>query len=155
MRLQTKGTVYSRSKNGWYEIGGARYYFRSFWEVNYERHLEYLLRQGKIRQWEHEPETFWFDKIKCGVRSYLPDFRVTELSGNVAYHEVKGWMDPRSVTKIARMAKYYPDVRLIVIGKNEYKSVLMYERLYPEARLIPSDTRSTASRTKTTARLGR
>lgn len=80
---------------------------------------------------------------------------MTELSGNVAYHEVKGWMDPRSVTKIDRMAKYYPDVRLIVIGKNEYKSVLMYERLYPEARLIPSDTRSTASRTKTTARLGR
>jgi hypothetical protein len=135
-RLQTKGTVYSRANNGWYEIAGTRYFFRSSWEVVYARYLQFLLEKGKIQKWEHEPDTFWFEKIKRGVRSYLPDFKVTDARG-VAYHEVKGWMDPKSVTKIKRMALYYPEVKLIVIQKAEYKPIADFERLYPEATPIP------------------
>ncbi len=98
-------------------------WFRSRWEHNYGAYLEWLKVKGIIAEWEHEPETFWFLAIKRGVRSYLPDFRVTELNGSVSYHEVKGWMDPRSKTKIKRMAKYHKHIKLIVIPKATYKKI--------------------------------
>lgn len=106
-------------KSGWRTIGGQRIFARSRWEANYARYLEFLIHQGHVLKWEHEPETFWFEKIKRGVRSYLPDFRVTLSSGLTEFHEVKGWMDPRSKTKIKRMAKYHPSIKLRVIdGKS-------------------------------------
>lgn len=110
-------------KAGWREFGGVRKYYRSRWEANYARYLEWLKSKGEIIGWEHEPETFWFDGIKRGCMSYLPDFRVTEKSGAIVYHEVKGWMDARSKTTIRRMAKYHPEIRLIVIEAKAYKSI--------------------------------
>jgi len=110
-------------KAGWREIGGQRVYFRSRWEANYARYLEWLRLRGQIAKWEHEPETFWFLKILRGTRSYLPDFRVTENSGIQIYHEVKGWMDDRSRVKLQRMAKYHPHIRLTVIESKTYKSI--------------------------------
>lgn len=120
-------------KAGWREVGGQRCYFRSRWEANYGRYLEWLRVQGEIARWEHEPETFWFKGIKRGAVSYLPDFRVTEATGAIAYHEVKGWMDARSKTKIRRMAKYHPRVRLIVIDAKAFKRLSgQVARLVPE-----------------------
>lgn len=113
-------------KAGWRIVGGQRIYFRSRWEANYGRYLQSLLDDGKIKSWEHEPITFWFEEIKRGSRSYLPDFRVTALDGTITYHEVKGWMDDRSRTKIARMAKYYPEIPLIVIDKKAYEDMRKY-----------------------------
>jgi len=110
-------------KSGWREIGGKRKYFRSRWEANYARYLEWLKCGGHISEWEHEPETFWFEGIKRGCMSYLPDFRVIEANGLVVFHEVKGWMDDRSITKIKRMAKYHPNVKLIVIDSSSYKKL--------------------------------
>ena len=110
-------------KSGWREIGEKRKYYRSRWEANYARYLEWLKSIGEIYGWEHEPETFWFDGVRRGCVSYLPDFRIYEKSGAVVYHEVKGWMDPKSITKIKRMAKYHPSVKLIVIDQKAYKSL--------------------------------
>lgn len=109
-------------KQGWREVNGERIYFRSRWEYNYALYLEFLRLRGEIQKWEHEPETFWFEKIKRGCRTYLPDFRVTLPSGMVEYHEVKGWMDPRSITKIKRMAKYHPKIILRVIDGTWFKA---------------------------------
>ena len=119
------GTLYpSRTKCTWKQqwatVGGVRKYFRSQWELNYAHYLEWLKSKGQIKSWEHEPETFWFDGVKRGCVSYLPDFRVTENNGDVVYHEVKGWMDDRSKTKIKRMAKYHPNVKLVVIDSKSY-----------------------------------
>lgn len=110
-------------QSGWRYIGGIRKYYRSKWEANYARYLQFLLEIREIKDWKHEPDTFWFEKIRRGVRSYLPDFRVTENNDLVAYHEVKGHMDSRSKTKIKRMAKYHPDVKLIVIQAKQYKEI--------------------------------
>lgn len=110
-------------KQGWREIGGINKYYRSRWEANYARYLEWLKKNNQILSWEHEPQTFWFEGIKRGCMSYLPDFRVTELDGRIVFHEVKGWMDDRSKTKIKRMAIYHPDVKLIVIDGKGYKSI--------------------------------
>lgn len=110
-------------KAGWREIGGVNKYYRSRWEANYARYLEALKQAGEIQNWEHEPETFWFEAIKRGTRSYLPDFRVTHNDGSTDYHEVKGWMDDRSKTKIKRMAKYHPTVKLVIIDAKAYRAM--------------------------------
>lgn len=110
-------------KAGWRNIGGINKYYRSRWEANYARYLEWLKSLGEIKDWKHEPKTFWFEGVKRGAVSYLPDFWVQENSGSEAYHEVKGWMDDRSKTKIKRMAKYHPDVKLIVIDGKAYRSI--------------------------------
>lgn len=107
-------------KAGWREIGGYKKYYRSRWEANYARYLQWLKELGEIKDWLHEPDTFWFEGIMRGVRSYLPDFKITENGGGILYHEVKGWMDDKSKTKIKRMKKYHPRVRLIVIATKEY-----------------------------------
>lgn len=110
-------------KAGWREIGQHRKYFRSRWEANYARYLEWLRVRGHIADWKHEPETFWFEAIKRGVRSYLPDFRVWETDGSSKLHEVKGWMDDRSKTTLKRMAKYHPQEILVVVASKEYKEI--------------------------------
>jgi hypothetical protein len=107
-------------KAAWREIGGIRKYYRSKWEANYAYYLEWLKQQGQIASWTHESKTFWFEGVKRGCVSYLPDFHVVENNGSEAYHEVKGWMDARSATKIRRMAKYHPTVKLIVIDSSSY-----------------------------------
>jgi hypothetical protein len=110
-------------KAAWREIGGKRNFYRSRWEANYARYLEWLKANNYIKDWQHEPKTFWFEGVKRGCVSYLPDFCVTDLNGFESYHEVKGWMDSRSKTKIKRMAKYHPDVKLVVIEGKAYKEI--------------------------------
>lgn len=110
-------------KAAWRDIGGKNKFFRSRWEANYARYLEWLKGLGQITDWHHEPEVFWFDGVKRGCVSYLPDFRVINHGGEVEYHEVKGWMDDRSKTKIRRMAKYHPKVKLVVVAAKQYKEI--------------------------------
>lgn len=110
-------------KAGWREIGGIKKYYRSRWEANYARYLEMLKASGQIKSWLHEPTTFWFEKIMRGTRSYLPDFLVTGLDDSEEYHEVKGWMDDKSITKLKRMRIYHPDVRIKLVEKKEYMEI--------------------------------
>lgn len=131
------GTQHTRPhatwKAAWREIGGKKKYYRSRWEANYARILEWRLLQGDIAKWEHEPLTFWFEGVKRGCVSYLPDFRVTYADGKIEYHEVKGWMDAKSKIKIKRMAKYHPEVTLIVINGKQYKKLAsILSRVVPE-----------------------
>jgi hypothetical protein len=113
----------SRGRMGHYDINGKDIYFRSLWEANYALYLDFLIKNGEIKKWEFEPDTFWFEKIKRGVRSYLPDFKVYRNDDSFEYHEVKGWMDKKSITKIKRMAKYYPKIKLIVVDQHSYNDI--------------------------------
>ena len=117
------GHATGKWKAGWREFGGVRKFYRSRWESNYARYLEFQKSQKLIKSWEHECETFWFEGIRRGCVSYLPDFKVTKNDGTVEYHEVKGWMDDRSKVKIKRMAQYHPDVVLIIINEKSYKAI--------------------------------
>jgi hypothetical protein len=126
---------------GWREIGGKRNYYRSRWEANYGRYLQWLKELGQIADWQHEPETFWFEQIKRGTRSYLPDFRVWENDGSTALHEVKGWMDQRSRTTLSRMKKYHPQEEIVLIDGNQYRAIrLKVLRLVPGWEDSPRDT---------------
>jgi hypothetical protein len=80
-----------------------------------------MKKHGHIIEWQHEPKTFWFEAIKRGTNNYKPDFMVIFPSGSEEWIEIKGYMDAKSATKIKRMAKYHPDVKLRVIGKEWFK----------------------------------
>lgn len=98
-------------------------YFRSAWEANWARYLNWLAALGEVKEWAYEPTTFEFVGIRRGSRFYTPDFRITNRDGSIEYHEIKGWMDPRSATKLKRMAKYHPKVNVIVIERKAYGAV--------------------------------
>ncbi len=108
-------------KSGWREIGDAKKFYRSSWEANYARYLQWQKESGLIKEWKHELKTFWFEKIKRGSITYLPDFYVECLDGSHFWVEVKGWMDARSKTKIKRFKKYYPEENLILIDAKWFK----------------------------------
>jgi hypothetical protein len=122
--------AYSRCKRGRREDLGIPF-FRSMWEANYARYLNLLVQKGKVIRWEYEPQTFVFHGVTRGAVSYLPDFKVWNADGTVAFHEVKGWMDGKSKTKLRRMKQFYPEVKLIVIGEKEYKAISEWAVLIP------------------------
>lgn len=112
---------YQNIQRGEYDINGTTIYFRSKWEANYALFLDFLIDHKEIVKWEFEPDTFIFEKIKFGTRSYTPDFKIFNNNGTIEYHEVKGYMDSRSKTKLKRMAKYYPKIIIKLIDQSEYK----------------------------------
>ena len=97
---------------------------RSCWEANWARYLNWLIQLGEIKGWKYEPDTFEFP-VKRGSKFYTPDFKVTNNDGSIEYHEVKGWMDSISATKLKRMAKYYPQEKLVLVDKETYRDVAL------------------------------
>lgn len=108
---------------GYFSIGGKKIFFRSKWEANYALYLNLLKKNGDIKKWEYEADVFIFHEIKFGTRSYKPDFKITKRDGSIYYDEVKGWMTQKSKTQLKRMAKYYPNIKLNIVGRKEYTEI--------------------------------
>lgn len=139
----SRATAYSKSVRGRRADLGTPF-FRSSWEANYARYLNSLQKQGLILSWEFEPTTFWFEKIRRGVRSYTPDFKILDADGSSYYVEVKGWMDARSKTKLKRMKKYHPKIEVRVVDGKAYKEIQKkFGALIPEWESYRSSERST------------
>lgn len=130
--MKERNGIHPRSNGGKREdLGGL--YVRSSWEANYARYLNWLTAQGQISKWEYEPETFEFHKITKGNKFYTPDFKITNIDGSIEYHEVKGWLDNDSKVKLKRFARYYPDIKLVLIDKPVYTAIARTMRpLIPE-----------------------
>lgn len=120
----TNGCGYPNVQRGDYECSKGTHYFRSKWEANYALFLDFLIKTGEIENWEYESDVFMFDKIKLGTRSYRPDFKVFNKDGTIEYHEVKGYMDSCSKTKLKRMGIYFPEIKLILIERKYYMEIL-------------------------------
>jgi len=127
----TPGQSHPRGKGGKREDLG-NHYFRSRWEANYARYLNWLQKLQEIQRWEYEPDTFEFSGIKRGSKFYTPDFKVWEKNGTIRYHEVKGWNSPISQTKLKRMERYHPEIRLLLVDAPQYNSIARSVR-----KLIP------------------
>lgn len=113
--------TYSRTRSGKRaDLGGL--FVRSAWEANYARFLNWLMAVGEVAAWAYEPRTFEFP-VKRGNRTYTPDFMVTRPDGHIEWHEVKGWMDAASLTKLRRFAKHYPDEVLVLIDEAAYRAI--------------------------------
>ena len=111
-------------KKAYYQINGKNIFFRSKWEANYALYLDFLVSQSKIIKWEYEVDVFIFEKIKFGTRSYRPDFKIFNNDKTVEYHEVKGWMDRKSKTKLNRMRIYYPAIKMRLVDGEAYKVII-------------------------------
>ena len=112
----------ARSKGGKRADLGDRF-FRSRWEANYARYLDFLVKHGRVTSWEYEAHEFWFEGVKRGTRSYKPDFRVVLPGGRHEWHEVKGWMDATSKTQLKRMARYFPEEKVVVIDAAWFRAI--------------------------------
>lgn len=122
--VKTKVVKGARTKRSY---GGKRpdlgnVYFRSRWEANYARYLNWLISVGQIHSWKFEPDTFEFP-VKRGNRFYTPDFKIENNDGTTEYHEIKGWMDKDSATKLKRMKIHHPTIKVVVIDKPQYKAL--------------------------------
>lgn len=131
--------AYSNGKRGTIIIGGKTFFARSSWEANIAAYFQFLKERKEIRDWEHEPETFWFLNIKRGVRSYKPDFKITNKDNSTHFVEVKGWMDNKSKTKLKRMAKYYPEIKMELIQQKDYKSIAKWSGVIKDWGKLDSD----------------
>lgn len=107
-------------------------FFRSRWEANYARYLNWMVKRGEIERWEYETVTFEFPQVKRGTRFYTPDFKIFNKDGSHEFHEVKGYMDAKSITRHTRMARYFPHEKLVMIDKAFYLSLAK-----EMSRLIP------------------
>lgn len=99
-------------------IGGKEIYFRSKAEANYARYLQWRLEYMEIKSWQYEPKKFWFP-LRSGTNHYTPDFLVEDVKGHLEWHEVKGWLDQKSKTKLKRMAKYYPNEKIKLVMQKD------------------------------------
>ena len=118
----SSNAVQRQTYKGWATIDNKRYYYKSLWEYRYALYLDLMKRHNHITDWFYEPHTFYFEGIKRGTTNYKPDFKVIFPSGNEEWIEVKGYMDAKSATKIKRMAKYFPDIKLRVVDKVWFQS---------------------------------
>jgi hypothetical protein len=91
---------YSRTVSG-KRVDLGDVFFRSKTEANFARYLNLI---GE--EWDYEPRDFYFEGIRRGTVSYTPDF-FNKTKGR--WIEVKGWFDSKSITKLKRFKKYYPD----------------------------------------------
>jgi len=95
-------------------------YYRSTWEFCFALVCEERKRRGEIEDWSYEKHEFEFKGIKRGTRFYRPDFWIKESSGREYFVEIKGFLDSKSVTALSRMAKYYPEVTILILDKSRY-----------------------------------
>lgn len=123
MASEKKRGKFGNVQRGWFKIGSKKLFFRSKWEANYALYLNFLKKQGEVKRWAYEDQLFIFEKIQFGTRSYRPDFKVWERDGSVAYHEIKGYMTSKSNTQLKRMAKYFPDIKVILVDSAAYKDI--------------------------------
>lgn len=107
-----------------YECSKGLVWFRSKWEANYALYLDWLVKMGKIKEWEYETETYVFDGLKKGTTTYRIDFKVFYFNGSFEIHEIKGRMDAKSATKLKRMKLYHPEVKIVLIQKAQYDAII-------------------------------
>ena len=126
LEVKVKNSISKRLVNsrGGNSISGMRedigIFVRSSWEANYARYLNLMIANGSIEDWEYEKTRFGFDGVKRGPYFYIPDFKIIFKDGSHEWHEVKGYMDSKGRSKIKRMAKFYPDEKVVVIDKTVY-----------------------------------
>ena len=104
--------------------GGKRagVFYRSRWEANVATWLDELKRRGDVLEWSYEKHEFEFKGIKRGTRFYKPDFWIREPNAEY-FIEVKGLLDSKSVTALSRMARYYPEVKVLLMDKAKYAEI--------------------------------
>jgi hypothetical protein len=116
-KMIIKSRIYN-SKRITETIGGKTYTYRSGFERDWAKYLQFLKNYKEIYDWEYEPKPP-FDFFSFGYRnkpySYLPDFKVWTKSKIFHYEETKGELTTKDLSKYTRLARHYPDVIIDII----------------------------------------
>lgn len=132
-------------KSGWYDFdNGKRYYMRSGFEARWGYYLDFLQKAGEVISWEFEPKHKEFEGVRSGTVFYIPDFEVTYPSEDhpeeiyTFWHETKGQITQKDITKFRRMSRYHPNEKIILvmqkIPKGYSKSAIRQRILVDMAR---------------------
>lgn len=128
-------------KSGWYDFdNGKRYYMRSGFEARWGRYLDFLIKAKEVVSWEYEPKPFEFEGVRSGTVFYIADFKVNYYGKQYPHywHETKGRLTQKDVTKMKRMAEYYPDEKIILVMQRipygHSKSAIQQRILIDKAR---------------------
>ena len=89
-------------------IGGQTHHFRSKFEYQWAKYLQFLKDTGDIAHWLYEPHTFYFHDVRTAPVQYTPDFVVKKPDGSAVWQECKGLLESHDATKFQRMAEQYP-----------------------------------------------
>lgn len=84
-------------------------FFRSSWEANYARYLNY-----KGVGWKYETSRF---ELSDGT-TYIPDFYLTEED---RYVEIKGYLSKIAEKKLMLFRTEYPSISLEIIDETQYR----------------------------------
>lgn len=95
-------------------LGGRSFHFKSKFESVWGRYLQQLYDLGVIEAWGYETKTFIFKGETRGLVQYTPDFYVKQDSEE-CYQETKVHLIGKDITKYRRMAKHYPNVKLVLV----------------------------------------
>ena len=115
----------------WVDALGRTWVFKSRWELAYAQHLD---AQGLI--WDYEARKFGLRVCSC----YTPDF-VVDVGGVDEYHEVKGWLDDRTIARMQEFVRTYPARHLVLVGPRELVDLGLIEAHYaghPQADRVAS-----------------
>ncbi len=102
-------------------IGGKTYKFRSKLECRWAQYLQFLKESDVILDWRYEQTTFFFPNETIGAKKFLVDFDILNKDWTLEYHETKGWLQGKDVTKFKRVAKYRPEVKIVLIMSGKAK----------------------------------
>lgn len=111
-------------QSGNYECSKGTVYFRSKWEANISLYLDWLIKQKEIKDWEYETEIYRFEGLTKGSTTYRIDFKVWLNDKVFEIWEVKGFMTPQAKTKLKRMKKYFPDVKVVLVDGKAYGEIV-------------------------------
>jgi len=127
----TPRTGWGRFKTAeWTDRKGRIHVFKSTWELAYAGHLD-----AHGIDWEYEPIKLGLKACKC----YTPDFGICEAGRFVRFIEVKGWLDDRTIARIAEARVRYPSLVLEIVGPAQLAALGLVERKYlnhPMARRV-------------------
>ena len=88
-------------------------------ENNYFRFIRQYYPNIKI---DYEPERFMFPHTRGNIGAYVPDFRL-RLGKWTWYIETKGYMDSSSLEKFRLMKRYYPYIKIYLVGQRAYNII--------------------------------
>ena len=113
--FSTTSNSYSRCRGGIRD--DLNQYFRSAWEANIARVLNYL-----HIEWKYEYKRFNFENEVDDVLSYQPDFYLPTID---KWIEIKGWMDEKSKKRLDLFKKYYPkeNENLYLVDELVYREI--------------------------------
>lgn len=80
------------------------------WESEYSQHLATMKMVGEVRE-------FWYESCKIRLANgcwYTPDFMVLMPSGEIEFHEVKGFFRDDAKVKLKVAADKYPVIFKVV-----------------------------------------